>query len=268
MKIKDRLVVVTGASSGIGAATAKAMAREGGRVLLLARRRSALEEVAAEIKAKGGEAWVYPVDLCDAMAVEQTGKSILQEVGVPDLLINNAGAGRWLSVEETSPEETIQMMASPYFGAFYITRAFLPGMRERNSGHIVNLTSPAGFVAWPNATAYAVARWAMRGFHEALRVDLHKTGIGVTLIVPGEVSSSYFANNPGGAEQLPGIAKLYRTLTPEEVAEAIVRSAKRSQRQVIIPRLLSLTLRLHRFWPGFVEWALLKTAAAPARKKP
>lgn len=268
MKIKNKLVLITGASSGIGAATARAMAREGARILLLARTRSALEQVAAEIKAKGGEAWVYPVDLCDAAAVERAGQSILQEVGVPDVLINNAGAGRWLSVEETSPEETIQMMASPYFGAFSVTRAFLPGMRQRDSGQIVNLTSPAGFVAWPDATAYAVARWAMRGFHEALRADLHKTRIGVTLIVPGEVSSSYFANNPGGAEQLPGIAKLYRTLTPEEVAEAIVRSVQRSQRQVIIPALLSLTLRLHRFWPGFVEWALLRTAAGPNKKKP
>ena len=110
-------------------------------------------------------------------------------------------------------------------------------------------------------TAYAVARWAMRGFHEALRADLHKTRIGVTLIVPGEVSSSYFANNPGGEERLPGIAKLYRRLTPEEVAHAILRSVQREQREVIIPPLLHLTLRLHRVWPGLVEWALLRSSA-------
>ena len=267
MKIEGRLALITGASSGIGAATAKAMAREGGRVLLLARTPSGLEQVAAEIKSKGGAAWVYPVDLSDAAAVERTGQSILKEAGVPDILINNAGAGRWLSVEETSPEETVQMMASPYFGAFYITRAFLSAMRQRDSGHIVNLTSPAGFVAWPDATAYTVARWAMRGFHEALRSDLHTTKIDVTLIVPGEVSSSYFANNPGGGEQLPGISKLYRTLTPEEVAEAIVRSVQRRKREVIIPPLLSLTLRMHRVWPGLVESALLRTAAGPAKKK-
>ena len=265
MNIQGRLVLITGASSGIGAASAKAMARNGARVLLLARTQSGLEQVATEIKAKGGKAWVYPVDLSDATAVERTGQAILEEVGVPDILVNNAGAGRWLAVEDTNPEECVKMMASPYFGAFYITRAFLSAMRQRNSGHIVNLTSPAGFVAWPNATAYAVARWAMRGFHEALRSDLHKTGIGVTLIVPGEVSSSYFANNPGGEERLPGISRLYRRLTPEEVAEAIVRSVQRERREVIIPRLLSMTLRLHRIWPGIVEWALLKTSAGPAK---
>ncbi len=266
MNIRGRLVLITGGSSGIGAATARATAREGGRVILLARNRAGLEQVATEIKQKGGEAWVYPVDLSDAGAVERTGQAILREVGVPDILINNAGAGRWLSVEQTTPEETVQMMASPYFGAFYITRAFLAAMHQRNSGHIVNLTSPAGFVPWPNATAYAVARWAMRGFHEALRSDLHQTGIGVTLIVPGEVSSAYFANNPGGEERLPGISRLYRRLTPEEVAEAIVRSVRREQREVIIPPLLSLTLRLHRIWPGIVEWGLLRTSAMPEKK--
>ena len=264
MEIKGRLVLITGASSGIGAATAKAMAREGGRILHLARRRSSLEEVAAEIKKNGGEAWVYPVDLSDAKAVEQTAGAILSEVGVPDILINNAGAGRWLPIDETAPDEAVQMMASPYFGAFYVTRFFLPAMRKRGTGHIVNLTSPAGFVVWPGATAYSVARWAMRGLHESLRAELDGTAIKVTLIVPTAVASTYFANNPGGEERLPGIAKLYGMLTPEQVAEAIVRGVRREQREVIIPPLLSLTIRFHRYLPGLVRWALLKTAAKRA----
>ena len=261
MEIKNRLVLITGASSGIGAATARAMAREGGRILLLARTRSALEAVAAEIKKAGGDAWVYPVDLSDAKAVEQTAKAILSEVGVPDILVNNAGAGRWLPLEDTEPEEAVQMMASPYFGAFYVLRYFLAAIRQRGTGHIVNLTSPAGFVSWPGATAYAVARWAMRGLHEALRAELHETAIKVTLVVPSAVASTYFANNPGGEERLPGIAKLYRTLKPEDVAEAIVDGVRRGRREVIIPPLLRLTIRLHRFLPGLVEWTLLKTAA-------
>lgn len=261
MNIRGRLVLVTGASSGIGAATAKVMAREGGKILLLARTRPALEQVAAEIKAMGTSAWVYPVDICDARAVEQAAQEIQKDAGVPDILINNAGAGRWLPVDETSPEEAVQMMASPYFGAFNMTRAFLPAMRRRNAGHIVNVTSPAGFVAWPNATAYTVARWAMRGFHESLRADLAGTEMNATLIVPAAVSSPYFANNPGGEERLPGIAKLYRKLTPEDVAEAILRGVQREQREVIIPPLLKLTLRLHRLFPRFVESVLLKTAA-------
>jgi short-subunit dehydrogenase len=158
------------------------------------------------------------------------------------------------------------MMASPYFGAFYMTRYCLAAMRRRGTGHIVNITSPAGFVSWPGATAYAVARWAMRGLHEALRAELNDTDIKVTLVVPTAVASTYFANNPGGEERLPGIAKLYGKLTPEQVAEAIVRGVQRDKREVIIPPLLKFTIRLHRYCPGVVERLLLRTAVRPKKK--
>lgn len=259
MKIAGRLVLITGASSGIGASAARAMAREGGRILLLARRKEALETVAAEIREAGGQAWVYPVDIADSAAVARTAQAIQDEVGTPDIVVNNAGAGRLIPMEETSPQEAVQMMALPYFGAFYVTGAFLPAMRLRGSGHLVNITSPAGFIPWPRVTGYAVARWAMRGLHEALRADLYRTQIKTTLIVPGAVKSSYFANNPGGAEEFPGIAKLYRTLSPEEVAEAIVYGVTHDRREVIVPGLLAWTMRLHKFWPGIFEWALCRS---------
>src|SRR5574341_798634 len=120
--IKDSLVVVTGASSGIGAAT---------------------EKVVAEITAEGGAARAYSVDLADAEAVETAAKAIREEMGIPDIVVNNAGAGRWLFVEETSPTEMRQMMAAPYFAAFYMTRAFLPEMLKRGRGHFVSIGSPA-----------------------------------------------------------------------------------------------------------------------------
>lgn len=268
MEIRNRLVLITGASSGIGAATAKAMAREGARLVLLARKRAGLEETAAAAKSQGADASIYPVDLSDAAAVGRSVEAIEKDVGVPDIVVNNAGAGRWLPVDETSPEEAVQMMASSYFGAFYITRGFLAAMRRRGTGHIVTVTSPAGFITWPNATAYTVARWAMRGFHEALRADLDDTNIGTTLIVPTAVASTYFANNPGGQEQLPGVAKLYGTLTPEEVAEAIVGGVESERREVVIPPLLGLTLRLHRVMPRVVEWAVLRSSVKRPASKP
>jgi short-subunit dehydrogenase len=261
MDIAGRLALVTGASSGIGAATARAVARKRGRVLLLARTRQALEQVAAEIKGAGGEAWVYPVDLADAGAVERTVDAIQRDVGVPDIIINNAGAGRWLWIEETSPADMVQMMAVPYFGAFYLTRAALPQMLRRNSGHIVNVTSVAGFMAWPGATAYTVARWAMRGFNEALRADLYGTRLGVTLFVSSLVRSPYLEHNPGVEERLPGVARMLRTLTADEVAAAIVRAIEREQREVILPVLLRIMMGLHRVLPRAVEGLLLKTGA-------
>src|SRR3989304_4766280 len=121
-KIKNSVVLVTGASSGIGAAAAREMARRGGRVAVLARPRDALEKVAAGIAAGGGGARAYSVALADAEGVDRAAKAIREEMGTPEVVVNNAGAGRWLFVEETSLEEKGQMMAVPYFEAFYVKR--------------------------------------------------------------------------------------------------------------------------------------------------
>jgi short-subunit dehydrogenase len=259
VNINGRLALITGASSGVGAAAAKAIARRGGRVLLVARTTSALEQVAAEIRAAHGEARVYPADVSDRLDVDRLARTIKDQVGTPDILINNAGAGRWLSVDETDPAEVAPMMAVPYFAAFYITRAFLPEMLRRGSGHVVNMTSPAAYMPWPGASAYTAARWTMRGFNAALRADLNGTGIGVTLVSPGRVSSAYFANNPGSEERIPSIARLYGTLTPEQVGAAIVRAVEREQREVIMPLALQLTVMLHNVLPGPIDWMLAKT---------
>jgi short-subunit dehydrogenase len=259
LNINGGLALITGASSGVGAAAAKAIARRGGRVLLVARTQSALEQVANEIAASGGVAHVYPADLANAADAERMASAVREEVGTPDILINNAGAGRWLFVEETDPAEAVQMMAAPYFAAFYITRAFLPEMLRRHSGHIVNISSPICYLPWPGATAYGAARWAMRGFSATLRADLHGTGIGVTLMVPGKVNSAYFANNPGSEERIPRIAGMYGTLTPDQVATAIVRAVERNRREVILPFALRLTVMLHNLLPGPIDWLVIKT---------
>ena len=138
MKIQGKSVLITGASSGIGAALARAVAGAGGRPLLLGRREAELRQVADSL-GPGTEARVYPVDLSDPKAVADVAGRITAEVGTPDVLVNNAGAGRWKFVDETSPAEAIQMMAVPYFAAFCITHAFLPAMIRRGSGHIVNI---------------------------------------------------------------------------------------------------------------------------------
>jgi short-subunit dehydrogenase len=153
------------------------------------------------------------------------------------------------------------MMRVPYGAAFALTRCFLPQMLERRHGHIVNLTSPACFLAFPGATAYSVARWAMRGFSEALDADLHGTGVDVSLVAPGKVSSAYFKNNPGSEERIPGIANLYATLTPEQVARLIAQAVERRKRVVIRPRLLALTVYWSRWFPGTVRPLLLRTGA-------
>jgi short-subunit dehydrogenase len=261
MKVDGRTVLITGASYGIGAALARATARAGGQVLLLARTSEALEQVAAEVRAGGGQAHVYPVDLADPAAVERVVQVVQAEVGAPDILINNAGIGRWLFLEETDPAEAQAMMAVPYFAAFYVTRAFLPAMLRRRSGQIVNINSPASLVAWPGATAYTAARWALRGFTEALHADLRGTGLRVTAVIPGKVSSTYFTHNPGTEARAPWIAKLLGTITPEQAAAEILRGIERDQRQIVLPGRYRLLYMVHRIWPGLVRWLAAATGA-------
>src|SRR6516165_2232619 len=182
MEIKDKTVLVTGASSGMGAAIAKEMALAGaGELLLLARNENELKKVAAEIASLGGKARIYPVDLSNPDQVTAIAQRIEREANVPDIIVNNAGSGQWKFLEDTSPKEIQDMMAVPYFAAAWLTRAFLPAMRARNSGQV-----GSRFV-WPGATAYIAARWAMRGLTQALRADLHGYRIGVTLYESGQV---------------------------------------------------------------------------------
>ena len=261
IKISGSTILITGASSGIGAAVARLAARRGARVLLLARTESALEQVAAGIRSAGGQASIYPVDLTDPAAVEAVATRILAEYGPPDILISNAGAGRWLFVHETTPAEMVEQMAMPYFAAFYITRALLPAMRRRGRGRLVYVNSPAALLAWPGATGYTAARWALRGFAEALAADLHGSGLRVGTVIPGKVSSSYFSNNPGVEERAPGLARLLPTLTPEQAAEQLLHGVERGQRLVIFPSGLRWLHQLHRIAPGLVRWLTIRTGA-------
>jgi uncharacterized protein len=251
MRIEGTVAVITGASFGIGAATAKAMAREGALVILLARTQTALDAVVAGI---GARAHAYAVDLTDPDAVGQVAHTILQRYGAPDIVVNNAGAGRWLSVDETSPEEAVAIMQAPYFAAFFVTHAFLPHMLRRGSGRFVNIGSPATRLIWPGATAYIAARWAFQGFTEALRADLRGTGVGVSSVLPGTVQTTYFTHNPGVKERIPWITSIGGVLTPEQVANAIVVAIRREKREVVFPLTLRMLSLGHAMFPRIGEW--------------
>lgn len=253
MNIQNSLALITGASSGIGAATALALARDGARVILLARSAEKLAEVAAAIQSAGGTARVVPIDLTQPDQVERAAEQIRGSIGVPDILVNSAGIGRWLYADETPPAEVIDMMAAPYFCAFFITRAFLPDMLKRNRGRIVNINSPAARLPWPGATAYTGARWALMGLTQALRADLYGTSIKVHSIVAGKVTSPYWEHNPGTLERAPRLARIIPDLTPEQVADAVLTAIRRNRSDIIIPGVLRLFYALHALAPRLVE---------------
>ena len=260
----SKLVLVTGASSGIGAATAKLYAARGARVLVLARNEAKLHEVAAAITRDGGAASPYAVDLADPSAIAETSARITREAGTPDILINNAGAGRWLPLLETSAEEALAMIEVPYLAAFNLTRAFLPEMIARRTGAIACITSPGSYVAWPNASAYIAARHALLGFAESLRADLRRTGLTVTLVVLGAVETPYWQHNPGSREHMPKSNPILApVLTPEQAAQAIVQGVERGQRRVVKPAILRALFLLNALAPGLVARQLRHTVKKP-----
>ncbi len=191
--------------------------------------------------------------------VATVARRITEDLATPDIVVNNAGAGRWLFVDETTPAEAVQMMAVPYFAAFNVTRAFLAEMLTRNSGHFVFVSSVGSRFVWPGATAYLAARWAVRGFSEALRADLHGTGIRVTLYESGTVTTPYWERNPASRERVPRLGKLVRDVTAEEAAEAIVEGVERNKRLVVIPFMMKLTYWQHAVFPGLVQWLMTRT---------
>jgi short-subunit dehydrogenase len=255
-----KLVLITGASSGIGEALAKRYGRTGAQVLLLARNAERLGAVAEAIKRDGGSATAYALDLADAEAIEQTSATIAREVGVPDVVINNAGAGRWLPLLKTTAEEALAMMEVPYLAAFNLTRFFLPFMLARRSGAIACVSSPASYLAWPNASAYIAARRAVTGFTDALRSEVTGTGLTVTLVVLGTVETPYWQHNPGSREHAPVANQgLMPTLTSAEAAEAIFEGVQRGKRTVVKPAILRALFLVNALAPRLVARQLRRS---------
>ncbi len=235
MELAGKRVLVTGASSGIGAEICREAARRGAELTMVARGRERLEGLAAEIESEGGSAECEVCDMSDDSELGLLSERVLARHGAPDILVNNAGAGVWRATWETEAGYAEQAARLPYLAAYELTRLLLPEMRRRGNGWILNMTSAAGFMAIPGATAYGVSRWAMRGFSYQLEAELRGSGIGVTLLVPFEVDSPYFDNNPGSRERIPRIAKLIGTITPADVAREAVDSIEQERRQRMLP---------------------------------
>jgi len=251
--LNKKLIVVTGASSGIGEAAALEAAHRGARVALVARNEERLTAVAGRIQQGGGQAGVFLADLSDPHAVEDMAAQVRKEMGAADVLINNAGGGKWLYLDETSAEAAQSMLSLPVLAAVNTTRTFLPDMLRNNSGRVVNITSVGGFMAWPGATVYTAARWAMHGFSEALSADLARTGVAVTLAVFAKVDSPYFVKNPGSAERIPSAQRMIRILTSAEAGRAIVKGIVRGKATVVAPFMLRMVLFQARLFPGMTR---------------
>lgn len=263
----SKLVLITGASSGIGAAAAKTFSAKGAHVVLLARNEDRLNGVADVVRRAGGKATPYAIDLLDIDATEDVAARIARETGTPDFLINNAGAGSWLPLLKTSAKEAAAMMGVPYLAAFTLTRFFAPGMIARGSGGIAFIASPASYLAWPNASAYIAARHAMAGLAEALRGELKGTGVFVTLVILGTVKTPYWDHNPGSLENMPKTdERFFPVMTPEEAAETIMRAIEEKKSVVVKPALYRALFVLNALFPKTIA-SQLRRAAKKGQKE-
>ena len=219
---------------------------------MVARSENKLKRIAQEINKGDGSASYYVADLSNLSRVRNVATRILESEGTPDIIMNNAGGGQWKFANETTPEEAVEMMAVPYFAAFALTHAFLPKFVERKSGTIVNMTSAAAYMVWPGATTYTAARWAIRGFNDALRTELSPHGIKVMLVAFAKVTTEYWKKNPGSEQRLPKRQWMIPELSPQDAAGYIIRGLERDKKQVIEPWELRLIVTLVRFFPGMV----------------
>ena len=230
MTLKGKIVFVTGASSGIGAATALAFAAEGARLLLAARRADKLAAVAAEALKRGAEAvHTISLDVRDRKAVEQAIETLPAEWRDLDILVNNAGLSRGLDkLYQGKIQDWEEMIDTNVKGLLYVTRAVVPGMVVRGRGHIVNLGSTAGELTYPNGAVYCATKAAERAINDGLRQDLLGTPLRVTSVDPGMVETEFsLVRFHGDAERAAKVYKGVKPLRPEDVAEVIVWAVSR-----------------------------------------
>jgi short-subunit dehydrogenase len=230
------------------------MARRGARLILIARNLERLRQVANGLPS--GAVEIRAADLAQPAEVASLVEAVLARHGPPDVLVNNAGAGRWLTVAETSAEELQAITAVPYLAAFNLTRGLLPAMRQRGSGQIVAVTSVASRLVWPGAAAYTAARAALLAFADCLRTELQGTGLGVTVGVFGTVATAYWEHNPGSEERLPLAARSIPTLDAATVAEALAHGVEQEARDVVLPRRFRLLFLLGALAPEMTARSL------------
>jgi len=230
MSLKGKIVFVTGASAGIGAATALAFAEQGAKLLLAARRAGRLAEVASKAKERGSPS-VHSIDLDvrDHRAVQNTIDRLPEEWSEIDILVNNAGLSRGLDkIYMGKVEDWDEMIDTNVKGLLYITRAVVPGMVVRGRGHVINLGSTAGEMAYPNGAVYCGTKAAERMINDGLRQDVLGTPIRVTSVDPGMVETDFsLVRFRGDTERAAKVYKGVKPLTPEDVAEVIVWAAMR-----------------------------------------
>lgn len=253
-ELRGQVAIITGASSGIGRATALAFAREGVQLVLAARREDRLREVAAAVEAMGVGSLVVPTDVAVERNVGIMVEEAIARFGRVDILVNNAGYGLFASVEDTTREDLWRIMQVNFMGAFYATRAVLPIMQRQRRGHIINVSSVVGRRGLPFSGAYCATKAAMVAFSESLRMELTGTGISVSVVCPAGTATEFFdvAQTKLGRRGRP----IGPVQSAERVAQAVVQIARRPRPEIMTYKPARLLAVLNVFAPRIVDWGI------------
>ena len=240
---KDRVAIVTGASSGIGRAIALDLASRGATIVAAARRADMLEEVAGECRASTPASEAVVTDVGDRAAVEKLIAGVLERHGKVDLLINNAGIPMRVHASRLTSDQIERTMRINYLGAAYAIAAVLPSMLARKDGHIVNVASVAGRVASPRESAYTASKFAMTGFSEVLAADLDGSGVHVHVVYPGPIKTEIWEKVDEPAAYR---GKLY---PPQIIADAVRSCIERGHFERWAPRRIGLVMIARTLFP-------------------
>jgi NAD(P)-dependent dehydrogenase (short-subunit alcohol dehydrogenase family) len=254
----DKVVLVTGASSGIGRETALAFTEAGARVVLAARNEAKLRELVEERPGLRDRFLVVPTDVTKDEDVQRLFATTISRLGRVDILVNNAGIGIRAPVADTKPEDTRWLMEINFFGALRCIQAAVPEMKRQGAGQIVNVGSVLSMLATSRNGIYSASKFALRALSDSLRLELHGTGIEVILIMPGYTDTPFFDNQIryGGPARISPVKGQH----PAKVARAILRACARHKREVALTFPGRFGILMKRFAPRLLDFGLRHTS--------
>lgn len=258
--IKDKVVLITGGSSGIGKACAERFGREGGRICITGRNQANLDAAAEELRAKNVEVITVQGDVANETDCVRMINETLNKYGRIDVLINNAGISMRAFFKDLDVSVIRQLMEINFFGTVYCTKYALKQLLKYN-GSVVGVSSVAGYIGLPGRTGYSASKFAMEGFLKALRLENHNTGLHVMLVNPGYTESNIrkAALVADGSSQGESPRDEGKMMTSEEVADHIYNGVKNRKKRVVLTTQGKMSFLLSKLLPGFVDKQVIKT---------